>query len=274
MRDEEIATLKGMRNGVARFQWVMDQAIPHDMRLGAGAFERYNQILKMLAASTDHSIEATCGVFSALSPNNAYLGNMRDAASMLRAHRDGRAIDSFKVNTYGANKRKAWAIAAGADPLAEITADKTRNFYLNLLDPNDPHPVTIDGHMFNIWNGSKKPLKSRDPLKRIERIAGRLYRNVADDLRKVARKRGMIANQVQGVLWITWRRLNNVIVHQECLWDLDIEKAGLGFLKIYEKENDEIRAGCIIRAEGHDVAKPRPHAGKPRPSNRLEKSAC
>lgn len=228
----EIIDLRAMKNGIARFKWVLSQAIPHDIQQGTEAFDRYHRLLSMVAQETGHSIAAACGVFSALSPNNGYLGNVRDAARLLRAHQLGRTLDQFTVQTYGNNKRKAWAIAGGADPLAQITADKTRNFYLNLLDPSDPYPVTIDGHIFNIWNGTKKPLKSRDPLQRIERIAGRLYQEVAHDLRQVANRKKQPANRVQGILWFAWRRMHGVIAPQAEIWDLDIEKAGLGFLKI------------------------------------------
>ncbi len=71
-------------------------------------------------------------VFSALSPNNDYHGNLSDAHALLDAKRKSLTIDDFTVHTYGQNKRKAWRIAHGEEPLDLIVANKTRNFFLNI----------------------------------------------------------------------------------------------------------------------------------------------
>ena len=130
---------------------VMDQASPDDWQIAKQAYWRYHIILSSLSGSLSIPLKTGAAVFAALSPNNDYLSNVRDAGRMLNAKRLGLGIDDFKVSTYGANKRKAWAIVNGADPLELIKANKTRNFFLNITDPNDPLPVTIDGHIFNAW---------------------------------------------------------------------------------------------------------------------------
>lgn len=223
---------RALPSGRHRFELIFEYASIEEREQGMLAFSRYNKIVAMLASETGHSLTAACGVFSALSPNNGYLGNVSDASALMRANAAGRPITSFKVHTYNGNKRKAWEIACGAEPTEKIKAKKTLNFYLNILNPAQFRPVTIDGHMFNIWAGTKVPLKSRDPEKRITRIEGKLYDEIAEDVRTVAVHRRILPNQMQGILWMTWRRLHGVTKPQDAFWDLDMEKTGLGFTKL------------------------------------------
>jgi len=226
----ELQALRDMPSAQHRFAWVQAQATLAETLDGCEAYRRYNTLLRTMVAETGHSLRTACGVFSALSPNNDYLGNLRDASILLRAQAAGSPITAFRVHTYGSNKRKAWAIAGGVDPADAITAPKTRNFFLNLLDPGNPEPVTIDGHMFNIWNGSKLPLASRDPTRRVVGMTGKRYQEIADELRKFAAWNGLIPNQAQAILWLTWRRLHGIKTDgQTRFWDLDLERAGLGF---------------------------------------------
>ena len=134
-----------MSEGQKRFHQVLSLAKPSEVHAGAWAYHNYNFLLQGLANRTNHTLEQACGVFSALSPNNGYLGNLLDARRLLEAHHQGKTINDFKVHTYGSNKGKAWNIACGTPPEEVITAHKTRNFYFNLLRPHDPNYVTIDG---------------------------------------------------------------------------------------------------------------------------------
>jgi hypothetical protein len=106
-----------------------------------------------------HEARMGAAVFAALSPNNDYHGNLRDADRLLEAAKNKIGIDDFKVSTYGNNKRKAWSIANGVEPLDVIVFPKTRSFFLNIFDPLDPHPVTVDGHIYNAWHGRRISLK-------------------------------------------------------------------------------------------------------------------
>lgn len=180
-----------------------------------------------MASKTGHAPRVAAAVFSALSPNNDYHGNLGDVHTLLAAATSGTSLDSFSVHTYGHNKRKAWQIAHGADPLELIVAKKTRSFFLNIDNPDNPEPVTVDGHMINIWRCQRQNLVGL-------RASGSLYDTVADGVRALAQEHRMIPCQMQGVLWLTWRRLHGIKTScQLSFWDEDFMAARLGLRPSY-----------------------------------------
>ena len=214
-------------NGLENLRAVARQAGPYDHHRAEAAFPRYNHYVTQIAGRYGFSTSVGAAVFSALSPNNSYHGNLRDTDVLLRAAGTGQAIESFKVHTYGPNKRKAWAIAQGADPLKLIVADKTRSFYLNILDPTNPVPVTIDGHMYCAWIGQRFKLVSL----RFKDVAG-LYQKVAEDVRTLAAECGYIPCVAQALVWHTWRRMHWIKTTPQLeFWDPEHLAANLGWAR-------------------------------------------
>ena len=200
------------------------------------AYFRYHRILKEIALATGFPTATAAAVFSALSPNNDYLGNLRDARKMLEAARAGKQIADFSVSTYGHNKRKAWDVVQGMDPLQAIIADKTRNFYLNLAFPDDPEPVTVDGHMFWAWHGRRGRVTGHKvkgdgvPTNRLGAAAmnSRLYQEIADAVRQIAQHHGLLGHQVQSIIWHAYRQQHNILGTQQLeLLPSDLIVAGI-----------------------------------------------
>ena len=204
---------------------VLDMANDADWQIARQAWFRYHRIVAGIAARHGFSVEIGAAVFSALSPNSDYLGNIRDTNRLLAAAAAGKGLDGFKVSTYGANKVKAWRIVQGEKPLDLIVFPKTRNFFLNVLDPNDPAPVTVDGHIFNAWAGRRIPLNSA-----AMKGSQKRYDEVADAIRQIGAERRIISNVVQGSLWYCWKRLHR-IKHSDQMefWGPDYLAAQLGF---------------------------------------------
>jgi len=190
----------------------------------AGAYPKYQRLTAQIARKHGFSPRTGAAVFAALSPNNNYHGNLRDTDTLLRSVAAGLTAEQFTVHTYGNNnKRKAWTIAQGAEPLDLIVAKKTRNFFLNVNDPTDPLPVTIDGHMVNCWRGTRANLVGL-------RGVTRDYDRVAEGVRQVAAERKLLPCQMQAVLWITWKKLHWIRSSpQQEFWDPDYLAAQLGF---------------------------------------------
>lgn len=197
----------------------MDQAVEQDTETARRAWFRYQRITANIANRHGFAAHIGAGVFAALSPNNDYIGNLRDTTRLLAAAKAKSSIDDFKVSTYGSNKRKAWRIAHGEDPLELIVYPKTRNFYLNIINPLDTQPVTVDGHIYNAWRGERIPLTSA-----AQKFRRSLYEIVAEDIRS------LVPNVVQGIIWFTWKRLH-WIKHSDQIefWAADMLAAGLGF---------------------------------------------
>lgn len=132
------------------------------------------------------------GVIAALSPQKEWGLNMRLAA---RAFAEGVATG----NTGNCND-KANAILAGANPLDVLgNGLKTRNFYLNILDPSDAHPVTIDRHAYDIALGERAVGNKRLGLTPTR------YDAFCEAYRVAASVAGILPQQLQAVTWETWR---------------------------------------------------------------------
>lgn len=213
---------------------VLDQANQADWNIAGQAWFRYNKIVTGIAQTCNFQPVIGAAVFAALSPNNDYLGNIRDTARMLIAAEAGAGIDDFKVSTYGANKRKAWAIVKGADPLELIVANKTRNFFLNVANPRDPTPVTVDGHIFCAWSGKRIPLNSPGM-----KAFAKDYDTVADAIRQIGVERRILPNMVQGLIWYCWKRMHGIKLDGQLeFWGSDFIVAGLGFQDDWKIEDE------------------------------------
>lgn len=205
---------------------VAAQALPHERESALASYFKYQRLVSAIAAKHGFSPRVGAAVFAALSPNNDYHGNLRDCNTLLRAAAEGRALESFGVSTYGPNKRKAWDIAQGADPFELIVAKKTRNFFMNVDDPLNPEPVTVDGHLFNCWRAERVKLVG---LKH----NAKQYDEVAEGVRRLAAEEGLVPCQMQGVLWITHRRIHRILTSgQREFWDPDYLAARLGFYPV------------------------------------------
>lgn len=209
---------------------VWEQATEHDIAVAVASYSKYQHITGKIAAKHGFAPIIGAAVFAALSPNNDYWGNLRDADTLLAAAAAGKGLDDFKVSTYGNNKRKAWRIAQGEDPDSLIVALKTSNFFHNIADPKDPRYVTIDGHMHNIWFNRRAPIQSKNPNVRVVKVDNKLYQVIADGIKAFAAEHGLVPCEMQGVLWQTWRRIHSIRTPaQREFWDRDYIEARLGF---------------------------------------------
>jgi hypothetical protein len=206
-------------------QRVLDTASDGDWKVAEAAWFRYQRITGTIAKKYGFGACIGAAVFAALSPNSDYLGNIRDTNRLLAAAGAGKGLDDFKVSSYGQNKLKAWRIARGEDALSLIVANKTRNFFLNIMDPTDPVPVTVDGHIFNAWMNRRMKLTDANM-----NLRNGDYEKVADDIRYIGADRKILPNVIQGLIWYAWKRMHRIRhSDQLCFWADDAIVAGLGF---------------------------------------------
>ena len=187
----------------ANIRRVFDLADRIDLEEGMKAYRAYQQTMAGLAGRYGCTLEQATAVFVSLSPNNAYLQNLRSAATVLAAHRAGIPKERVITSTYNHCRDRAFQFLDGADFLSATKGPKIRAFYSNIVNPSDPEPVTIDGHMIGVWFGHPITMKSAAYLKV-------RYHEIAGGFRDVAAGLGLIPNQLQAVLWFTWKRINRV----------------------------------------------------------------
>lgn len=195
-----------------------------DYREGMRAYPSYRATLSRLADRYEVPLPRVVASFAALSPNNDYVGNLRSTVTLLEGFTSGWSLDKINVSTYRACATRAWAFLSGNIEFLETTkGKKTRAFYQNILDPADPEPVTIDGHMLGLWFGQRLTMKEA-VRKRIK------YDDVAADFRAYASDVKILPNQLQAMLWFTWKRINHVIFRPQLSlfrthdqWGLDLQ---------------------------------------------------
>jgi hypothetical protein len=154
----------------------------------------------------------SAGVIAALSPNNKWERNLRDAKALFNMFKafGANAASQVSVSTFGANKAKALAILKLQSPTVDDVAAilnglKSTAFYRCIL--GDPQAVCVDGHAYSIWAG-ELITTTKTP-----KISARLYAQIADDYRAAAQivsttSQSVTPSELQAITWLTHKRLN------------------------------------------------------------------
>lgn len=171
-----------------------------DRAEGMLAYFRYHALMRELSEMYACPLDRTVAVFVSLSPNSSYHQNLRGAVSVLKAVQEGVPVADVNVSTYRHCLLRAYAYAIGeAAFVTKNRGPKVLNFYHNVLTPEDPRWVTVDGHMSALWQG--KRLTMRDAL-----ISLRQYRVIAHDIKRLAFSEFMLPQQMQAILWFVRKR--------------------------------------------------------------------
>lgn len=192
-----------VRNILKVFRKASNDEIEH----GKQWYQVANKEAQAIASDNSVSLSQCVGVIAALSPNNKWERNLINASDMIAAHNSGLGVDSFRVSTYGANKRKAWSILndnlSECDAILErLNGRKVKAFYSNIMGYDT---CTIDGHALNIALGKRQSLTSD-----ANRVGVRLYRELAEAYTRAAHREGLKAYEMQAITWTTWRRMHGI----------------------------------------------------------------
>lgn len=196
--------MKRVRSAWQNLQHYYDKADSVDLSEGMVAYERYNMVMRRLAEKHGFTLDATCAVFCALSPNSDYWGNLRSTVSVLQGLKDGRDESEINVSTYRHNMLRAIAYARGTPFATPDRGPKILNFYHNILTPHSNRWVTIDGHMVGVMRDSKGTMKEL-------LVHRREYDTLAELVKLFAFRNFMLPNQMQAILWFVRKRLLNVV---------------------------------------------------------------
>jgi hypothetical protein len=187
--------------GIANLRAMLARADKHDISEGMLAYARYNMYLRYLADVWGQDFERTVAAFCALSPNNDYVGNLRSLVSALQGMKEGWTSDMVTVSTYRACLRRAWRYLHGVRFLDDAKGLKIRSFYMNIVNPLQWSPVTVDGHISAAWRGDDKATMKDAIIK-----SKREYETVAAAVREIAFAEFMVPNQLQAILWFARKR--------------------------------------------------------------------
>jgi hypothetical protein len=176
---------------------------------GVRWYQSAHDAAMVMARTYGLTLQTCAGVIAALSPRNKWTRNLIDAENLIEAFvRDPNSADKIKVCTFSSNKQKALKILLNhQDFFTDTTRDilkgpKLIEFFNCILGVKED--VTIDGHAYCIWNGSRTSLKD------VPNIGVKLRKEIKEDFRKAAKKLGCSASECQAVTWCAWRRIHGV----------------------------------------------------------------
>ena len=154
-----------------------------------------------IAMTHDVPVYIVVAVVSALSPNNKWARNVKNADALIGAFIRGDGIDSVKVSTYHKMKQKAWDILAtkpdyhGAKFM--LKGQKITSFFCDIMGEFN---VTIDGHARNIAYNERISLTDDR-----SNIGVREYRGLQDAYKDAAQQIDIMPYQLQAITWRVWR---------------------------------------------------------------------
>lgn len=196
-----------MTNYVRNILKVYRRATQDDTANGIEWYDRAKREAEDIASLYGLPVRTVVGVMAALSPNNKWVRNVKDADTMCKAWVYGDCLSDFKVSCYNTMKDKAWSILVDeldddTDILTRLNGQKIRSFYSNILGLDE---VTIDGHALNIARGKREGLTSDKT-----NMGKREYRELQAAYVKAALRVKVKPHVLQAITWTTWKRIHNI----------------------------------------------------------------
>lgn len=152
---------------------------------GMSWYEKAHNECLLLSQVFELPLSKVVGVVAALSPNNKWFQNLKDAWKFLdKPHMN------TKVCTFKSQRRKALNILKCSGDSSEILSilngPKTKNFYSNILDYKTSKAVTVDLWIYRFveLNNSKKNFEATEQV----------FLEAANEL-------NVMPHQLQAVIW-------------------------------------------------------------------------
>lgn len=195
----------GLVEGTDNLAWMLRQADDIDWNEGQTAYRKYNQIMTEYADKYGYSLEKTTAAFCALSPNNDYVGNLRSLTSVFEGLANGVDPDDIVISTYNHCKHRAIHYLTGAAEFdSPKRGPKILSFYKNIINPECPEHVTIDGHIAAAFCGDPN-LVMKDVL-----MTRGIYRRISAGVNHLANEMNLLPNQLQAIIWFTRKRIYKI----------------------------------------------------------------
>jgi len=185
---------------------IFNLSTPTEIRDGIVWYATAQQQCADISNLHDVPLNIVVGVVAALSPNNKWDRNVKNASDLISAFIGGEAMESVKVSTYHKMKSKAWSILeAMPDNDATIkilNGQKIIAFYRCIMGEST---CCVDGHARNIFYGERIGL-TNDKVN----IGVVEYRTLAAAYTQAGIDLGFKAYEIQAITWVTWRRIHNI----------------------------------------------------------------
>ncbi len=206
-----MATKLSMDEMVANIISIWKLSTPQEKRDGVVWYVDAHKECQQMSEDFGVSDYLAAGVVSALSPNNKWAINVRNARDLIYNFIQGEDINAFKVSTYPMNKVKAWEIMQENHDYesmkGKLNGQKTTCFYENIMGEDT---CTVDGHARNIAYMERVTLTSdKSAVGKVEyREIQQAYMTAAKKLRYQNKR--VKSYELQAVTWVAWRRMHGI----------------------------------------------------------------
>lgn len=186
---------------------VYRQATAQEMARGTKWYSDAQDQAHAIAVQHDVPLRVVVGVIAALSPNNRWERNVKDASDLIAAFLRGDAADSCKPCTYTKMRDKAWSVLEQVPETDEavikiLNGQKIVSFFRNIMGHDN---CTIDGHAYNIARGKRVSLTSDET-----NISKSVYLEMQAAYGRAAKRVGLKVYELQAVTWVVWKRIHNI----------------------------------------------------------------
>lgn len=183
------------------------QATPSEVQTGTRWYADARTAALQVSDKHGVPLRISVGVISALSPNNRWVRNVRDADKMLSVFCWGGSVVQCSPSTYTKMRDKAWSILEQMPEYDEgvvriLNGQKIVSFFQNIMGHDT---CTIDGHAVNIARG--KRLGLTEPEVSVSKSG---YRELQEAYRRAGKRVGLKAYEIQAVTWVAWKRIHNI----------------------------------------------------------------
>jgi len=186
-------------------------ATTQEVQLGVDWYPSAFAIASRMGCRHAVSTLTAAGVIAALSPNNKWERNIKDAENVIMAYRHGTDEDVMAVRccTYTKMQEKALKVLNSATPIEEVlNGPKIIEFYHCIT--GDETDVCIDGHAYSVWFGERLTMKEVPSIgKKLRERIKQDYKDatafINDDLAE-----NYLPSQIQAITWVTHKRIYNV----------------------------------------------------------------
>lgn len=188
-----MALSKNERRAISlRLDKIFNKASEEQIKDGRNWYKIANAEALKLAQEFNLCPLKAAGVISALSPNNRWAQNLKDAHKVCKAFVNNKGPEDVKVCTFNTNKFKAFAILSGE---FEITSDSRKTYsFIRNVGHLDVNRVTIDIWHLRACYGKSKGTPTKSNYDELEALT-----------LKKARKLGLHGYEYQAIIWVVIR---------------------------------------------------------------------
>lgn len=189
-----------------------------EIQEGMNWYKNARMVCRRIADSHCISLDTVAAVVAALSPQNPWDRNIRDAESIIKLYTAGGpdAAREYKCGTFNRNKEKAIRILSSEKDRLELmeilNGQKIKDFFICIADSLGEYDrcnyaVCVDGHAYSIWLGE------RVSTAETPKITPKLYNQIrldyidATDKINTILKTNYIPAQIQSITWVVHRNL-------------------------------------------------------------------